>query len=675
MGAEPDSRRGVVALAAIAGAVGLAALVIALFLGGGAWTPPDNGLGDTGALVGWGLPISRLAALLAGITVTGLLLSAALLDPQGRGGVLSPVGRRDVVRASVLAGVWALSSLVTAAMALATILGLPLSEALSADSVTTFAWDVPIVRAYLLAALIAVVIGVGALFTSSAGASGAWLLLALLGLSLPALAGHAAGLGDHTLALSAGALHVISISAWVGGLIALTWHAVADEPGLAAAVKRFSPIAVTALIVVVLTGLANTYTRLTGPADLFTTGYGQLVLIKIALVAVIAVIASRLRAQIGTSAGGERKAFAKYAITELLLMVVASGVAVALTSTAYPRVEQQFSTPGETLLGRPFPEPVSIGRVLVGWQPDAFFLTLCALGIGIYLVGVRRLRARGDSWPWGRTACWVLGWLVVLWTTCGGIAQYTSVLFSMHMLAHMTLSMLAPILLVLGAPFTLALRALPVAKDGRKGAREWLVWALHSPYAKFITNPIVVLVIFTLGLYGLYYTTLFSTLMGNHLGHVFMMGHFLIAGYLFAWVIIGVDPLPKPLPYWGRLLLLMIALVIHSFFAVPIMMGSAAQTPEWYVAVRPPWLDDLAGDTRLAGMIAWGVSEIPTLLLLVVLGFQWAKDDERTAKRLDRKADRDGGAELAAYNEYLAQLNAGASGRRGAGSGQRPGAS
>jgi putative copper resistance protein D len=184
------------------------------------------------------------------------------------------------------------------------------------------------------------------------------------------------------------------------------------------------------------------------------------------------------------------------------------------------------------------------------------------------------------------------------------------------------------------------------------------VWFLHSPYAKFITHPIFVLIIYTVGLYGLYYTTFFGTLMGAHAGHVFMQVHFIVAGYLFYWVVIGIDPTPRQVPYWGRMLLLLLSLVIHSFFALPMLMAGTAMAQEWYGLVQPPWLTDQLADTRLAGGIAWGFGEIPTLIVIIALSVQWARSDAREAKRHDRKADRDGDSELHAYNDRLARMNA-----------------
>ncbi|MEZ5117805.1 MAG: cytochrome c oxidase assembly protein [Candidatus Nanopelagicales bacterium] len=640
------------------GVVAVATLVASMVLAGSAYEPPAPGLPDPGAGVGWGLPVVLLGGVVAGVLTCGWLLGAAFLDPQGAKGVVSPVGRADLVRAAWASAVWAVLAVAAFFLTLADILGVPLSQALSPDLVQTYAWELPQTQAYALVALVAVVVAVGAALTATVGTAAAWLLLALIGLATPSFAGHGSGLGDHALALTAGLAHVVASALWVGGLVALALHAWRRDPGMVRSARAFSRVAMVAVTVLALSGLANAYTRMDSPTELLTTDYGRLVLAKIVLLGVLLVLAARMRARIlpGLEGPGGRLAFAKLALVEITLMAAAIGVAVAMSRTAFPRVEESLPSYAETLLGYPFPPEPTIARVALGWIFDPFFLTASLVAAGLYVYGVARLRARGDRWPWGRTVAWLLGIGTVIWSTSAGIAVYAPASFSMHMLQHMTLSMVSPILLVLGAPTTLALRAIRPAPPGQRGPREWIVWALHTPFTKFITHPLWVLFVYTVGLYGLYFTPMFATLMGTHLGHVLMQVHFLAAGYLFYWVVIGVDPTPRRLPHWARLLLLLASIVIHSFFAVPIMMSEVPLAVEWYGVVQPPWITDLVAETNVGGGIAWGFGEVPSLIVLVALSVQWARSDEREARRHDRKADRDGDADLKAYNAHLAAL-------------------
>jgi putative copper resistance protein D len=172
-----------------------------------------------------------------------------------------------------------------------------------------------------------------------------------------------------------------------------------------------------------------------------------------------------------------------------------------------------------------------------------------------------------------------------------------------------------------------------------------------------VTNPIFVFVVFSLSMFTLYFTPLMAWLMGSHIGHLSMQIHFIASGYLFAWIVMGVDPVPKPLPYWARFGLILLMVGVHGFFAVVIMMGSQPLAQDWYGIVRPEWVTDPLADTKFGGQIAWGISEIPMLFMILMVAWQWMRSDEREARRKDRQADRDGNAELTAYNARLASLD------------------
>ena len=136
-----------------------------------------------------------------------------------------------------------------------------------------------------------------------------------------------------------------------------------------------------------------------------------------------------------------------------------------------------------------------------------------------------------------------------------------------------------------------------------------------------------------------------------------MQIHFLGTGYLFAYVVLGLDPAPRVLAPWLRMLMLVASMALHSFFAVPLMMTDVVFAGEWYSQVQPPWIDSLVAETRTAGGIAWGIAEVPALMLMIALAVQWSRSSDREARRHDRQASRDGEAELAAYNERLRRMN------------------
>lgn len=301
--------------------------------------------------------------------------------------------------------------------------------------------------------------------------------------------------------------------------------------------------------------------------------------------------------------------------------------------------------------------PFTLGRGLE-LSADPFFLIGCLVALALYGWGVVRLVRRGDKWPVGRTISFVAGMLTILLVMCTKLNDYGMVMFSVHMVQHMIISMLSPILILMGAPITLALRALPVAaRRGHKGPREWLLWVLQSRYMKIITHPAFTIPLFIASLYALYFTPIFDTLMESKVGHIGMMVHFLAVGLVFFWPIMGVDPGPHRPGYIMRMLELFAGMPFHAFFGIALMMASEPMIGTYKNPPASLGIDALA-DQSAAGGIAWAFSEVPSVLVLLALLFQWYRSEQRQARRTDRAADRDGDKELEAYNAYLASLAA-----------------
>ncbi|MEU2929195.1 cytochrome c oxidase assembly protein [Streptomyces sp. NPDC007251] len=300
--------------------------------------------------------------------------------------------------------------------------------------------------------------------------------------------------------------------------------------------------------------------------------------------------------------------------------------------------------------------PFTLARGLA-WSADPFFLVACVAGLALYGWGVARLRRRGDAWSVWRTVAFTVGVLTVGLVMCTRLNDYGMVMFSVHMVQHMIISMLSPILILLGAPVTLALRALPTAGRGRKGPRELLLALLHSRYTRIVTHPAFTIPMFIASLYVLYFTPLFDFLMGSRTGHIAMMVHFFAVGMVFFWPIMGVDPGPHRPGYVMRMLELFAGMPFHAFFGIALMMASAPMVDTFTHPPASLGIDALS-DQNAAGGIAWAFSEIPSVLVLIALLFQWYGSEQRQARRKDRAADRDGDKELEAYNAYLASLNA-----------------
>jgi cytochrome c oxidase assembly factor CtaG len=262
------------------------------------------------------------------------------------------------------------------------------------------------------------------------------------------------------------------------------------------------------------------------------------------------------------------------------------------------------------------------------------FLTLAA---GLYLYGVRRLRARGHAWPVGRTLSFVgLGLGTVAVATTSGLATYDTSLFAPHMVQHMLLTMVASVFLALGAPITLALRTLP------SRPRRALLAVLHSPPVRVLTFPFIPWALFVASPFALYFSGWYPATLSNALLHELLHVHFLLVGCLFFWPLLGIDPVPGRVGFPFRLLLVATTLPFHAFLGVAIMSvtrgGEGLIAPEHYLALHP--LDQVVYQQQLGGGLLWASGDLVALLFLGVLLTQWMRASDREAAREDRRLDR-----------------------------------
>ncbi|MDP9793675.1 putative copper resistance protein D [Catenuloplanes nepalensis] len=613
-----------------AAGVAVTVLVLALWLGGGADTTEIAGLAQPGPVTVWGLPVLRLLSdALATVTV-GLAVTGAFLLP-GDGRTMSATAFRMVRRARWTAALWSLTALALIVLTLSDVLGAPVAL-LPPPAVASFAWSISQGQSLLVQAVLAAAVAVLGQVALSRYTAAWAAVIAVVAVLPPAFTGHAAGAGNHQIATTSLAMHVLGAVLWAGGLIALL--TIRRARVLPEAVARYSTLALGCFVAVAVSGVINGAVRLGGD---WRTAYGALLAWK-----VLALIGLGLLGAAHRRAALERHAFARLAAGEFVLFGAAFGLAAALSRSPAPIPDDTISDdPIVETIGFGMPGPISAASLLGDPLPDLLFLTVVAAGIGAYLIGVRRLGAR---WPVTRTISWTAGLLLLAAVTSLGISRYSYVLFSVHMVQHMLLSMAVPILLVLGAPVTLALRTLGPA------TREWLLIALHSRAGRMLTHPLVALAIYGVSLYGLYFGGLLGWLMRHHLGHLAMLAHFVLAGSLLFWVLIGVDPGRRRVPPPILVLVHFASMVLHAFFGLTLLQSTTLIAPEWYLAVHPPWAAPLLADQRLGASIAWAFGEIPAALVMIVLVRQWIRADEREQRRIDRNGDE----AHEAYNEFLA---------------------
>lgn len=661
---------GAIGVAALGGSA-LVAVLVGLVLGGGAEAPL---LSDPGAVVRYGLPIAKLAATLgAAGAIGGLLLALLALSPE------RPEHGRALDIAAASAAVWTVAS---AASAFFTFLAAYVEPVALDDRfgrlIAAFLSTTELGQAWLATTLMAAAVTVLCFAVRSPAVLAGVALVAVAALWPVAQTGHTGGTADHDAAVTAVYLHSVFAAVWVGGLltIVLARRALADR--LPVVLARYSTIALVAFIVVATSGLVSAQLRM-GGLEALATPYGAIVAAKVvALIGLGAFGAAYRRSLIRRLEREQRPRTTFWIIVtaELALMGIASGLAAALARTPTPVAQVPVDqvadpSPAEILTGAPLPPAFEAWRLATEWDLNLLWALLAGFGAFFYLAGVVRLHRRGDAWPLHRTILWTLGMITLVVVTSGGLAVYERYLFSVHMLGHMVLSMGIPVMLVLGAPVTLAARAIHARKDGSRGPREWILAIVHSRFASIVGHPLVASVVFAVSLLVFYYSPLFSWAVSDHLGHQWMIVHFLLSGYLFVNALIGVDPAPYRPPYPIRLIILLATMAFHAFFGLSLITGTGLLLPEWFGAMGREWGQAPLADQQTGGGIAWSVGEIPTLVLAMLVVWSWSRADGRETKRLDRRADRDGDADLEAWNAMLAE-RAAASERAGARVAGRP---
>ena len=605
------------------------------------------------------LAISKFLSLASGITTIGLLLAIGffLLDIEGK---LGQTAQRLRKFAALAALTWAMTTGLSILATLANILGTDISQALDPTSIRSFISQVTLGKYMFIQLCLALLVASFVARIKAVAGANILLVLSIAALVAPVFESHAASSGSHALAIGSLVVHVVAISFWVGGLVAVSILNSADR---AIALPRFSALALWAAIAVTASGTANAWSRLNFKGA-WSSDYARLVLVKVGLTAMLIFFGYLNRRKLSGSNTLDLKKLSRLISFEVIVMTLTTLAGSRLSTMQPPlREESSIFDPGLAIAGINTPEEPTLWRLISLYDPDALMIGLLVTAVALYIKGVVQLSRRGDKWPVGRTVAFALGISAIDYATSGGLGFYAKFSFEYHMVAHMVLGMVAPIGIVLGAPITLALRTLPQGRQSdERGIRGSLIALLHSKPAGIFTNPVMALALFDGSLFALYMTPLFGNLMQSHIGHLAMNVHFLLAGILFFHVIIGVDPNPRKVPHIIRIVILFAAMSIHAFFAIALISTSTVIDQGYFLSLQTPWNLDLLADQHAGGSIAWALGEIPILLALVATFIQWMRDDKRETKRIDRNEARLAAMgepdELAQYNAYLSTLAA-----------------
>jgi len=561
----------------------------------------------------WALPLSRLVTDLCAVLAVGGLTFIGIIFPHKSENLDS--GTTSVVSFSIFViATWLVAAIIQSLLSISNIFALPVSEVLTPNVIRSVLTQTGIGKVFLSQFII---LGIALWLASRMATSQqarATLLVVLGANFIPALGGHSGLAKNHELAGSTMAVHLLSLSIWVGTLIAMTiwFHKITVEREVAA--HRFSQLALFCYFAVVFSGLINAWLRLGGFTDILSSHYGQMVVVKVLLSITIGYFAY-LNRQRSIQAVAEIRFPTRLVIGEIILISITLGVAVILARTGFP-TQESSSLPSlaEQLLQVSVPDGLTFVSGLTSFKPDALWLIIELLACIAYVRGAQRLKGQ---WPVKNVAAFTGAILLFTYATSGGLGVYSHIIFSAHMIQHMMLALAIPILLVFARPLTMA-RQLQEANPELLGPIDWYVSAYQSRFWTFITRPLNLVAFSFISYVGIYFTPVFGWLMSGHWGHVAMQLYLFTYGYALMWRVIGIDGASDSVTK-SQIFLLLITEPIHIVFGISLLFYNKIIGEANYLIMDRPYLQDLARDQQVGGVLSLVIGESLIACILMYL--------------------------------------------------------
>lgn len=601
----------------------IAVLVLAV-ISAGASSYTSAGFGDPGAFTAVLTAVARLVTVLAGSATIGSLIYVLMCTwPQGSG-LVGVEGYLTLGVARRWSPVWVAAALAMVICSAANSAGVSLPRMFDTDTVGTLIGASEPPKAWMVVAAGALVVAVGTRVSLSTNTILALTVVAAVAVVAPGVTGNAGEGPGHDLATNAIIVHAIASSVWLGLLYMLLGRRAASAAAWQLAWRRYRVAAAVCWWALAGSGLMLAAQLVTWQ-QLVQTGYGLLMIGSAAALLLVGLLAMRWRRRVvrddGSIAAGPR--VLRWLGLEVLLLLVAVGASVAMAQRPAAAFLVQPASENQLLIGFDLPHGFSIGRLAGLWRFDVLLGSLALVAAVMYVLGVRKVCRSGSAWPWPRSVAWLAGCVVLLIATSSGVSSYAEATFSAHMAVHLMLNMAVPILWLLGAPVTLARLVLPAAAPGTApGLREWLARLATSRVVRWLTNPLIAVAVYTVSMFGLYFSPALYVLVLFHWGHQLMNIYFLALGLLFYWPLLGVDPAPHRIPALARIGALLLLMPFDALFGVLVSTTPTVLAANFYNSMTWPWLPHPLSDQRWGGAIAWIAGDLLLLAVLVGLVIQ-----------------------------------------------------
>lgn len=281
------------------------------------------------------------------------------------------------------------------------------------------------------------------------------------------------------------------------------------------------------------------------------------------------------------------------------------------------------------------PEP-SFPSVLLAWRFEPIVLSSVLVAGAGYLWAVRRVgaRHRANPPPLWRTLAFMGGLAALVVALVSPIEAYEGQLFSVHMVQHMLIELVAAPLLLLGRPITLVLRV------SSTSVRRVILRLLHSGPMRILAFPVVAWVLFAAVNWGWHFSSLYDVALEIEWVHYVQHASFLVAALLFWWPVLDADPSPWRLIHPVRLLYLFLAMPQNSFLGVA-LLSAGDPLYSHYVTNFRSWGPSVLEDQQLGGVLMWVFGDVAFLAAMAAIVVSWMRYEDRRTRRLDARLDRE----------------------------------
>jgi putative copper resistance protein D len=305
--------------------------------------------------------------------------------------------------------------------------------------------------------------------------------------------------------------------------------------------------------------------------------------------------------------------------------------------------------------------PPTVAGLIFGWTFEPLTVIPLVAAAVAWRVAVRRVDVAhpANPVPRARSVAFYGALLAVAVALDSGIARYDTTLFSIHMVQHLLLTLVAAPLFVLSAPITLLLRlASPETRQRR------ILPVLHSRVVRAVSFPVVAWVLFAGVMWGTHFSPIFDRALEDPLIHDLEHVAYLAAGVLFWWPAIGLDPAPWRMSHPVRAMYVFMQMPQNTFLAVAVLNAEQPLYSHYATLVRS-WGPSPLIDQQVAAGVMWLFGDLGFLVAILGLVYAWMRHEERVTAQADRRADvalaaiRDREAVLA---DRLAERRAGGGG-------------